>query len=124
MAMGKKEHQTLTPLELEIMQVSIPKQHYYVVSKLGRRLVDLGMGTVALAWVAVNGREERQIVQAVIERFPDTRNDNASSPGSFRFLATAAARRTRSRNATRPGWCATTVCSSGFRPRLAPTTTL
>jgi type IV secretion system protein VirB4 len=54
------------------MQVSIPKQHYYVVSKLGRRLVDLGMGTVALAWVAVNGREERQIVQAVIERFPDT----------------------------------------------------
>jgi type IV secretion system protein VirB4 len=62
----------LNERELELMQVSIPKQHYYVVSKLGRRLVDLGMGTVALAWVAVNGWEERQIVQAVIERFPDT----------------------------------------------------
>ena len=37
------------------LQVSIPKQHYYVVSKLGRRLVDLGVGKVALSWVGVNG---------------------------------------------------------------------
>ncbi len=31
------------------MQVSIPKQHYYGVSKLGRRLVDLCVGKVALS---------------------------------------------------------------------------
>jgi hypothetical protein len=62
----------LNERELEIMQVSIPKQHYYVVSKLGRRLVDLGVGKVALSWVGVNGREERQIVETVMERFPDT----------------------------------------------------
>ena len=61
----------LNERELEIMQVSIPKQHYYVVSKLGRRLVDLGVGKVALSWVGVNGREERQIVESVMERFPD-----------------------------------------------------
>jgi type IV secretory pathway VirB4 component len=62
----------LNERELEIMQVSVPKQHYYVVSKLGRRLVDLGVGKVALSWVGVNGREERQIVETVMEQFPDT----------------------------------------------------
>jgi len=61
----------LNERELEILQVSVPKQHYYVVSKLGRRLVDLGVGRVALSWVGVNGREERQLVESVIEQFPD-----------------------------------------------------
>ena len=60
----------LNERELEILQVSVPKQHYYVVSKLGRRLVDLGVGKVALSWVGVNGREERQLVESVMERFP------------------------------------------------------
>ena len=72
---GSREFYTrvgLNERELEIMQVSIPKQHYYVVSKLGRRLVDLGVGKVALSWVGVNGREERQIVESVMEQFPDT----------------------------------------------------
>ena len=44
----------------------------YVVSKLGRRLVDFGLGKVALAWVGVNGREERQLVERVMEQFPNT----------------------------------------------------
>ena len=57
---------------MEILQVSIPKQHYYVVSKLGRRLVNLGVGKVALSWVGVNGREERQIVESVMEQYPDS----------------------------------------------------
>jgi type IV secretion system protein VirB4 len=62
----------LNDRELEILQVSIPKQHYYVLSPLGRRLVDLGLGKVALSWVGVNGREERQIVERVMEQFPQT----------------------------------------------------
>jgi type IV secretion system protein VirB4 len=62
----------LNERELEILQVSLPKQHYYVVSPLGRRLVDLGVGKVALSWVGVNGREERQIVESVMDQFPDT----------------------------------------------------
>jgi type IV secretion system protein VirB4 len=60
----------LNERELEILQVSVPKQHYYVVTSLGRRLVDLGIGRVALSWVGVNGREERQLVESVIEEFP------------------------------------------------------
>ena len=61
----------LNERELDILQVSVPKQHYYVVSKLGRRLVDLNVGKVALAWVGVNGREERQIVEDVMRQYPD-----------------------------------------------------
>jgi type IV secretion system protein VirB4 len=72
---GSREFYTrvgLNERELEILQASIPKQHYYVVSKLGRRLVNLGIGKVALAWVGVNGREERQIVESVMDHYPET----------------------------------------------------
>jgi type IV secretion system protein VirB4 len=72
---GSREFYTrvgLNERELEILQVSIPKQHYYMVSKLGRRLVNLGIGKVALSWVGVNGREERQIVESVMEQYPET----------------------------------------------------
>jgi type IV secretion system protein VirB4 len=62
----------LNERELEILQVSIPKQHYYVVSTIGRRLVNLGMGKVALSWVGVNGREERQIVESVMTQYGDS----------------------------------------------------
>src|SRR4051794_5153430 len=58
----------LNERELEILELSIPKKHYYVVSKLGRRLVDLGIGRVTLSWVGVNGCEERQIVESVMDR--------------------------------------------------------
>ena len=66
------------------MQVSIPKQHYYVVSKLGRRLVDLGVGKVALSWVGVNGREERQIVENVMERSPNVAKKSGCDCGASR----------------------------------------
>ena len=42
------------------------------MSKLGRRLVNLGIGKVALSWVGVNGREERQIVESVMDQYPET----------------------------------------------------
>ena len=57
----------LNERELEILELSIPKKHYYVVSSLGRRLIDLGIGPVGLSWVGVNGREERQLVETVME---------------------------------------------------------
>jgi type IV secretion system protein VirB4 len=60
----------LNERELEILQASVPKQHYYVVSPLGRRLVNLGLGKVALAWVGVNGAEERRLVESVMDHFP------------------------------------------------------
>jgi type IV secretion system protein VirB4 len=58
--------------ELGILETSIPKQHYYVISPLGRRLISLGIHNVALSFVGVNGREERQLVEDLLVRFPDT----------------------------------------------------
>ena len=56
--------------ELDILQASIPKQHYYMISPLGRRLISLGLHNVALSFVGVNGREERQLVIDLMEEFP------------------------------------------------------
>ena len=50
----------LNSRELEIIQGSIPKQHYYFISPLGRRLISLGLHDVTLSFVGINGREERQ----------------------------------------------------------------
>jgi type IV secretion system protein VirB4 len=62
----------LNDTELNLIQTSVPKQHYYVLSPMGRRLISLGIGRVALSWVGVNGREERQLVESVLEKFPDS----------------------------------------------------
>jgi type IV secretion system protein TrbE len=62
----------LNTRELDILQTGIPKQHYYFISPLGRRLVSLGMRNVALSFVGVNGREERQAAERLMEAFPDT----------------------------------------------------
>jgi type IV secretion system protein VirB4 len=62
----------LNDRELDILQVSLPKKHYYVISSLGRRLVDLGLGKVALSWVGVSGVEERQLVERVMEQYPNS----------------------------------------------------
>ena len=78
---GSKEHPGqrefyerlgLNERELDIIQCAIPKQHYYVISPLGRRLVDLGIGDAALAFVGVNGAEERRLAEHVMEQYPDT----------------------------------------------------
>ena len=34
--------------------------------------MNLGIGKVALSWVGVNGPEERQIVESVMEQYPHT----------------------------------------------------
>src|SRR6202042_791058 len=61
----------LNARELDILQKSIPKQHYYVISPLGRRLISLGIHNVALSFVGVNGREERQLVEDLQTELPD-----------------------------------------------------
>ena len=61
----------LNERELDIIQTSIPKKHYYVISPLGRRLVDMGIGKVALSFVGVNGREERQLMEQTRVQFGD-----------------------------------------------------
>jgi hypothetical protein len=45
---------------------------YYVVSQLGRRLIDLGLGPAALAFTGVNGNEERALAGKVMLAHPKT----------------------------------------------------
>jgi type IV secretion system protein TrbE len=53
------------------VQKSLPKRQYYVVSPNGRRLIVLGLGGVALSFVAISGREELQLAEDVIDQHGD-----------------------------------------------------
>jgi type IV secretion system protein VirB4 len=59
----------LNDREISIVQASIPKRQYYVVSPAGRRLIALGLGGVGLSFVGVNSREERQAVEDTIANY-------------------------------------------------------
>ena len=61
----------LNDTELNLLQTAVPKQHYYVLSPLGRRLISLGLGKVALSFVGVNGAEERRGFDEVVANSPD-----------------------------------------------------
>jgi type IV secretion system protein TrbE len=50
----------LNEREIGIVQKALPKREYYIVSPQGRRKISLGLGGVALAFVGVSGKEERE----------------------------------------------------------------
>ena len=58
----------LTSRQIELIAGAVPKRHYYVVSPLGRRLIELALGPVALSFVGVSGSEDRQRVQTLLDR--------------------------------------------------------
>jgi type IV secretion system protein VirB4 len=60
----------LNAREIELIQCALPKLHYYVTSPLGRRLISLGIGKVALSFVGVSGVDERQAAQRLMEQNP------------------------------------------------------
>src|SRR5437762_11070554 len=43
--------------QLQILASALPKRQYYVLSPLGRRLISLGLGPIALSFVGMAGRE-------------------------------------------------------------------
>jgi type IV secretion system protein VirB4 len=59
----------LNEREIEIVQKSIPKRQYYVASPVGRRLISLGLGGVALSFVGISGREERQGAEEILDLY-------------------------------------------------------
>ena len=62
----------LNDREIQIVQSAIPKRQYYVVSPEGRRLISLGLGGVALAFVGVNGPDDRKKAEEVMRAHPRT----------------------------------------------------
>ena len=43
--------------QIQILATALPKRQYYVLSPLGRRLISLGLGPVALSFVGIAGRD-------------------------------------------------------------------
>jgi len=62
----------LNERELSLLQTSMPKRDYYVLSPLGRRLIGLGLGTVALSFVGVNGREDRESAERFMDEYAES----------------------------------------------------
>ena len=62
----------LSDRQIEILAAAIPKRHYYYASPLGRRLIDLGLGPLALSFVGASGREDLKQARALVEELgPD-----------------------------------------------------
>jgi len=55
----------LNETQIELVAHAVPKRHYYYVSELGRRLLDLGLGPEALCFLGVSGSEEVERIRAL-----------------------------------------------------------
>src|SRR3569623_242827 len=58
----------LNARQIDIVATASPKRHYYYTSTLGRRLIDLGLGPVAVSCVGVGGSEDVAKAKALSER--------------------------------------------------------
>jgi type IV secretion system protein TrbE len=61
----------LNEREISLIQKALPKREYYVVSSLGRRKIALGLGGVALSFVGISGKEQRQAAEQMIGEHGD-----------------------------------------------------
>lgn len=61
----------LNEREIGIVQKSLPKREYYCVSPMGRRKIALGLGGVALSFVGVSGKEQREKALQTMATFGD-----------------------------------------------------
>jgi type IV secretion/conjugal transfer VirB4 family ATPase len=57
----------LNETEIGIIKTAIKKRHYYFISPEGRRLFDLGLGSVALSFLAVSDKEQLRYLRALKE---------------------------------------------------------
>ena len=58
----------LSDKQIDIIKTAIPKKNYYVTSRLGNRLIDLGLGPLALSFVGVDGKVNRDKANELMER--------------------------------------------------------
>ena len=57
----------LNGTEIDLLKSAVKKRHYYYTSVEGRRLFELGLGPVALAFTAVSSREDVARVRALLQ---------------------------------------------------------
>jgi type IV secretion system protein TrbE len=56
----------LNERQIEILAGAVPKRDYYVQSRSGNRLIDLGLDDVALAFTATSSRTDQDRISAVL----------------------------------------------------------
>lgn len=61
----------LNARQIEILATAIPKRQYYYVSENGRRLYDLALGPLALAFVGASDKESVAIIKNLEAKFGD-----------------------------------------------------
>jgi type IV secretory pathway VirB4 component len=59
----------LNDAQIGIIKTAIKKRHYYYTSPEGRRLFDLGLGPLALAFVAVSDKDSIRQIERLEEQF-------------------------------------------------------
>ncbi|MDF1486021.1 VirB4 family type IV secretion/conjugal transfer ATPase [Ramlibacter sp. H39-3-26] len=59
----------LNTRQLEILSTAIPKRHYYYVSENGRRLYDLALGPLALAFVGATDKESVATIKSLEAKY-------------------------------------------------------
>jgi type IV secretion system protein VirB4 len=62
----------LTERQIELIAEAVPKREYYVTSPLGRRLIDLGLGPAALAFLGAGSPDELAATRALEAECGDT----------------------------------------------------
>jgi type IV secretion system protein VirB4 len=61
----------LNARQIEILATAIPKRQYYYVSENGRRLYDLALGPLALAFVGASDKESVATIKSLEVKFGD-----------------------------------------------------
>jgi len=61
----------LNTRQIEILATAIPKRQYYCVSEAGRRLYDLALGPLALAFVGATDKESLATIQRLEAKYGD-----------------------------------------------------
>ena len=62
------EYAGLNSREIELLQSATPKRDYYIVQRLGRRMISFRLGPVALAFLAVSGQKDRVRIDLLAEQ--------------------------------------------------------
>ena len=57
--------------QIEILATAVPKKEYYYVSEHGRRLYDLALGQMALAFVGASDKESVAAIKGLEAKFGD-----------------------------------------------------
>ncbi len=61
------EYAGLNSREIELLQAGTPKRDYYVVQRLGRRMISFRLGPVALAFLGASGQRDRARIDALAQ---------------------------------------------------------